>query len=46
MVGVGAGLGQIVFNWLLTALAKLTTCGKRKGAKMEGSPAVEVRGQS
>lgn len=28
----------------LTALTTLTACGKRKRAKMRGSPAVEVRG--
>lgn len=46
--GLGAAVRFVTdtLQLALTALTTLTACGKRKGAEMEGSPAVEVTGQS
>lgn len=44
--GGWVGGGGAVTDTFQLALTTLTTCGKRKGAEMEGSPAVEVTGQS
>lgn len=40
------GGGWVVTDTLQLALTTLTSCGKRKGAKMERSPAVQVTEQS